>query len=637
MKQPFDLTSNHSPILLFEDTLSTREDAWLFTEPQHEIKATNPIELLLALRQIDQLRKQGYYLAGYLAYEAAYALQHPLEKLQWPADSSSPPLLQFYAFTAAQRIPSVAVTAALQQLPESPPFIDELHYSEAPAEYADTLRRIRAYIESGDTYQVNHTLRLNFELRGTINGLYQALRERQPVAYSALFHLPNQSILSLSPELFISKRGSTLSSKPMKGTAARGADPDTDQRIIVAMRADEKLRAENLMIVDLMRNDIGRIAHSGSVRVEGLFEVQSYQTVHQMVSTVYGEIDPALDFETVVRHLFPCGSITGAPKIRTMEIIRELESSPRQLYTGALGFITPDNDFTFNVPIRTISFPANSQCGRLGVGGGIIYDSQTAAEWQECRLKTSFLTGLNQAFQLIETFRFDHVAQQILRLEQHIKRLQDSAGYFGYPCDPDAIRHQLDAFLGAAQATMAKHPTDLKIRLLLNAQGEVQLSMEALDPSVQLVQLATDPVELPPMTYRSTLPTISISPHRIEADNLFRRHKTTNRSLYNRAYQAAEQQGHYDVVFFNQHGHCAEASRHNLLISKAGQLITPPLSDGALPGVMRQTLIATSRQPIIERSITREDMQAADQLYLCNSVRGVLEVRMATVPLAGST
>jgi len=605
MTQLTDALLHSQPFILFENTLhsNTQEAAWLFTQPLREIIAHTPAELVNALAQIDQARQQGYYLAGYISYEAGYALSEKLVGLLEQREAQQP-LLEFYVFDQAQRLPVSDVSAALKSLPESPPYIQHWQTAETEEEYINNLAKIHDYICAGDTYQVNHTYRADFTLAGSINGLYHALRERQPVPFSALMHLPKRSVLSLSPELFIQKQGSILSTKPMKGTAPRGVSAEEDEKILKAMAADKKQQSENLMIVDLMRNDIGRLANTGSMQVSKLFEIQTYKTLHQMISSIQGEVDTEIAFAEVIRGLFPCGSITGAPKIRTMEIIHELENTPRDIYTGAIGFITPENNFTFNVPIRTLSFDANSQQGRLGIGGGIIHESNAQDEWRESQLKARFLTGLNQQFKLIESLLYQSSTHSVVHLEAHLKRLQCSAETFSIVLDINAIKQMIMDKVNTLNST-----ADLKLRLLIDTQGHVSLEHEVIDND-----------------HLQDLPKITLSEQAIDSDNLFRRHKTTNRQCYNEAYQTAEQHGFYDVLFCNQHGHIAEASRHNVFIEKQGILYTPPISDGALPGVMRSHLLDDPHYQIIEQSLTLDDLVHAQRLYLSNAVRGLVEV-----------
>ena len=611
MKTISDTLAQSRPFLLFENTLPacSEENTWLFTNSLCEIVAYNREDFFTALARIDEERQKGHYLAGYIGYEAGYALSNKLSAFldEHPADK---PLLQFYAFDTAQRTRSDAVTQALDELPESDPYLHDWQAAESQADYIKNIEKLHSYITAGDTYQVNHTYRVNFDLAGSINGLYKTLRQRQPVAFSALMHLPERSILSLSPELFIRKRGTTLSTKPMKGTMPRGKTLEEDADILKTMAADKKQQSENLMIVDLMRNDIGRLADAGSMKVSQLFEIQTYKTLHQMVSSIEGHVAQDITFAEVINGLFPCGSITGAPKIRTMEIIHELENTPRDLYTGAIGFITPENDFTFNVPIRTITFPKNSQHGTLGIGGGIIYESDPIDEWHESQLKASFLTGINRQFKLIETFRYDAEAGQVLRLDKHIARLAKSAAVFDYPVDPSHVRKLVKLHILEQQGLQCDH----KIRVLLDESGQIDVSSETLPPHIE-VQYENSP-----------LPKICLHPIKLDETNLFRQHKSTNRALYNKAYNRAEAAGFYDALFLNQQGNLAEASRHNLFIQQDKVLYTPPLDDGALPGVMRSELLTQSSRNIIEKSLSLDDLEQAERVYLSNSVRGLVEV-----------
>ena len=623
------------PFLLFENTLPayTDEQTWLFTDPLCEIVAYSREEFFNALARIDQERKNGHYLAGYISYEAGYALSHKLSVFlnQKPSDK---PLIQFYAFDKVQRTSSQDVTQALNELPESDPYIHNWQAAESQADYLQNLEKLHQYVVAGDTYQVNHTYRVNFDLAGSINGLYKTLRQRQPVAFSSLMHLPERSILSLSPELFVRKEDTTLSTKPMKGTMPRGSTSEEDAAILKSMAADKKQQSENLMIVDLMRNDIGRLADAGSMKVSKLFEIETYKTLHQMISSIEGQVSKEITFSEVINGLFPYGSITGAPKIRTMEIIHELENTPRDIYTGAIGFITPENDFTFNVPIRTITFPKGSKQGTLGIGGGIIYESDPVDEWHESQLKARFITGINRQFKLIETLRYDASYKQVLRLDKHLERLKQSASCFDYPADVANITQIIISYV-----KQHADEFDLKLRVLLDEAGGIEISSEALPefsnatPVLSNTALAKSTIQASELALGRSLPKVYLSPIKLDETNLFRQHKSTNRALYNTAYKEAEADGFYDVLFLNRQGYLAEASRHNLFIRQGDKLYTPPLEDGALPGVMRDELLATTHNladenslAVIVKSLTLEDLRRADSVYLSNSVRGLVEV-----------
>ncbi len=604
MKSLHNILLEETPCLLLENTRDrTGSKAWLFTNPSAEIRVSGTDDLMQGLSEIDEQRKKGLYIAGYINYEAAYYLIDKLAGLQ--DKSSHKTLLHFYAFAEPRRCTFNEIDDALGDTYEHEPFIHNIELSEAREQYLDQIVRIQRYILEGDTYQVNHTIRMSFDLEGSQLALYKALRARQSVEYSAFLRTPEKTILSLSPELFIEKKSSILTSRPMKGTSPRGTTSVEDAAIKQSMTSDEKQLSENLMIVDLMRNDIGKLAKVGSMQAKQLFEIQEFETLFQMISTIRGEVDKDVTFLDVVKELFPCGSITGTPKIRTMEIIHELESQARGVYTGAIGYIAPDNDFTFNVPIRTIEFDASSNHGQLGIGGGIIHESDAIDEWQECLLKAKFLTGLNGDFSLIETCRVSHEDQHIDRLDAHLTRLNNSAKAFAIPCIIRDIREKINTYL---QSNKSEY--DLKLKLLLNANGELGLSSEEL------------------FTFNSTIQSMAIADQSIIAESLFRKHKTSRRLLYNKLYQYFEERGYYDVIFLNQYGRVAEASRHNIYIEKNGKLKTPPLIDGALPGVFRQSIFEDKTQAIEEAPLTLADLYNADKVFLSNSVRGFLEVQL---------
>ena len=357
----------------------------LFSEPCDEVVCWHAAQLDESLAHVDALRRQGYYLAGCLSYEAGYALRG-LTALSQEADIY--PLLHFFAFKSPQKLTALDIN---QYLGHEDALIDSIKLNISAAAYGQAFNQIKQHIRTGDTYQVNLTAKYKFNFEGSTRALYRQLRARQTVAYSALMHMPGYDILSLSPELFFSKMNTTMRAKPMKGTMPRAADAVEDEVNYEFLKTDPKSMAENTMIVDLLRNDLSAISKPGSVHVSRLLEVERYETVHQMTSCIQSEVERDLPFASIIQHLFPCGSITGAPKRRTMEIIRDLESEPRHIYTGAIGYITPENNMCFNVPIRTL-LRRGSQ-GELGVGGGIVHDSTEQAEFEEMQLKARFFTS----------------------------------------------------------------------------------------------------------------------------------------------------------------------------------------------------------------------------------------------------
>ncbi|QAU33251.1 chorismate-binding protein [Janthinobacterium sp. 17J80-10] len=485
--------------------------------------------------------------------------------------------------------------------------IANLRASVDGRQFHDAIDRIHRYLESGDTYQVNYTYRLRFDAWGEPLVLYRRLRASQPVPYGALVALPDGgTILSFSPELFVRNDAGELTARPMKGTAAASGDAAEDALRAQALASDPKNRAENLMIVDLLRNDLGRIAQPGSVRVPQLFEVSRYGQVLQMTSTVCARPRAEVDLAQLLVALFPCGSITGAPKRRTMQIIRELEADPRGLYTGALGWFEATaldqhiGNFCLSVPIRTLVLQAPQggvRAGEMGVGAGIVYDSDAATEYAECRLKARFLTGLTQDFELLETMQASSAGCPWL--ERHLQRLGASARYFGFACDAVALREHI----GRTCAGLA--PGMHRLRLALRQDGSVTIQTAPLAPLDQPVKLL-------------------LAQQPMRSDDLFLRHKTTVRAAYDVAWKAAEAQGAFDMLFQNEAGEMTEGARSNLFIKLRGQWLTPPLAAGVLPGVMRAVLLDDPAWQAVEAPITLADVRAADEIVVCNALRGAL-------------
>ena len=481
--------------------------------------------------------------------------------------------------------------------------------------------RIHEAIRAGETYQVNHTYRLDFAAHGAPVSLYRRLRARQPVPYGAYVALPESEdpnapthVLSCSPELFVRHAGGRLTAKPMKGTAPRRAVMEGDSETARHLHLDTKNRAENLMIVDLLRNDLGRIAQVGSVRVPGLFDVESHATVFQMTSTVEADLAPGTGFPQVLRAIFPCGSITGAPKHHTMDLIAGLESTPRGLYCGAIGWIDAPpaaaglGDFCLSVAIRTLTLGPERdglRAGRLGIGAGIVLDSVAEDEYAECRLKGRFLTGLDPGFAVFETMHATREAG-VRHLDRHLARLARSAQALGFVCDEIEIREAIQLECGRLAAD-APH----RMRLGLARSGRFDLIVQPLAP------LAEGPVRL------------RLEPMPLPAARPLAGHKTTLRTDYDAGIRAAEAEGAFDSLFFAPDGRLVEGGRSNVFVKLNGRWCTPPLADGALPGVMRALLLEDPAWAAEERSIVRDDLAHAEALVVCNALRGALPARLS--------
>ena len=496
------------------------------------------------------------------------------------------------------------------------------------AAYTHAIARIHDWIAAGDTYEVNYTYRLRMTAFGAPAALYRRLRARQPVPYGAFIGLPEGgAILSCSPELFFSHHAGKLIARPMKGTAPATGDVEVDEARAIALAADEKNRAENLMIVDLLRNDLGRLARPGSVRVPALFEVTPFGSVLQMTSTVEAEIPPATGLADCLRALFPCGSITGAPKRRTMEIIEALEPQPRGLYTGAIGWIDAPadgramGDACFSVAIRTLVLSAPGtdglRKGELGIGSGIVHDSVADDEYAECQLKARFVTALDPGLSLFETMRATR--EGVPLLARHLARLERSAQAFGFPFDRVALAGEV-----ARACASLDGVGDYRMRVALTPDGVASVTAAPLAP----LQASWEaPVQL----------VVASQPR--EAAHSLPSHKTTLRATYDAAWQAAERAGAFDAVFFNADGTLAEGGRSTVLVKLDGAWWTPPLSSGVLPGVMRAVLLDDATPwlgtPLHERVLTRADVARAEAIAVCNALRGVVPAHFEP-PLAAS-
>ncbi len=529
--------------------------------------------------------------------------------------------LRVLLFRQLQRLDREAVSRHLADLADAaqpaPAGVRDWQPSVTQPVFEDRIAQVQALIRAGETYQVNFTYRLHGRAFGSPVDLYRRLRERQPVAFGALVRLPAGEgvdwVLSLSPELFVRHEAGQLTSRPMKGTVRRDVDdPVVDAEQARWLANDEKNRAENLMIVDLMRNDLGRVSQTGSVRVPALFAVEHHPTVHQMTSTVTSRIGPGVDFPTLLRALFPCGSITGTPKHHTMDLIARLEdgSGPRGLYTGAIGWLDAPppgqrcGDFCLSVAIRTLTLGTADALGErpavLGVGGGIVLDSAAAAEYEETRTKARFVTGMNPGFTLFETMSAQR-GRAVRGLARHLARLAGSARVFGFRFDRDGAAAQLGLHVSQLQDDSLH-----RIRLDLQHSGHLLVTSSPLAP------LPAGPVRL----------LLSGTPAPA-GEAALRAHKTSARVVYDAAIQQAQAQGAFDMLFFNSQGELTEGARSNVFVRLDGRWCTPPLACGVLPGTARARLLARSRW-FSERVIRREDLARAEGFFVCNALRGVV-------------
>ena len=577
--------------------------------------------LAQTLNEMQAAWAQDLHAVGVFSYELG-AVLHGIE----PHTDAVPPI-RILLFQQCEKLGTDQAERWLAERDASdvPAGIAGVQASIDREQFDAAIARIHAYIEAGDTYQVNFTYRLRFDAYGGVVALYRRLRARQPVPYGALIAMPDGSaLLSLSPELFVRHEhqhaGGMLIAQPMKGTAATVGGPsdaqENEQRA-TALAADEKNRAENLMIVDLLRNDLGRVAEIGSVQVPQLFQVERFGGVLQMTSTITARLRDDTTLADIFTALYPCGSITGAPKRRTMQIIRELENAPRGVYTGAIGWFDATSmspgtqrvgDFCLSVPIRTLALQPPQEeglrRGEMGVGAGIVHDSQAAQEYAECLLKARFLTGLNKDFELFETMHATR-EQGCRHLDRHLSRLRASAEYFGFAFDEARIMSELEQ---ACSELRQEKP--YRLRLALHQDGRCAIRVAPLHPIAEPVKLllAEKPAHAPV---------------------IFLRHKTTVRAQYDKAWQDAEAQGAFDMLFFNAAGDLTEGGRSNVLLKIDGRWCTPPLSCGLLPGVMRAVLLDDPDWNVQERRLTLEDLRSADEIAVCNALRGVMTAWLA--------
>lgn len=587
--------------VLLDNSAGQGPPSLLFTEPVEIISAMTADEVPQALARLEAGTTSGLHAAGFFAYELGYVLEPKIRHLL--PEGRNVPLLWFGLYRGPREMSEREVDHWLATHTKSGSYqFAAVTCAWDQAEYESRFSAVQDKIRAGDIYQINLTFKARFRLEGSPLTFYRDMRQRQRVAYAGIVDTGEVTVLSASPELFIEKHGRVISTRPMKGTAPRAGTPeaDEDQRRVLA--SDIKQRAENLMIVDLMRNDLGRLAEVGSVSVTDLFTVETYRTLHQLTSGVKATLRDDVGLEDLVRAIFPPGSVIGAPKIRAMELIRDYETEPRGVYCGAIGHIAPTGEALFNVVIRTPVIFRDGQ-GEMGIGSGVVYDSVGAKEYAECLLKMKFLTDPPKAFELIETLLYKP-GEGYWLLDGHMKRLAASAAYFGYAYDEEDVRSAL------GRAVRGREGERLRVRLLLAEDGTVS------------VTATEQPAQAPDAVMR-----VAVSNTRLDSTNAFLFHKTTRRELYDLEWQHyAETLAADEVVYLNERGEVAEGSRTNVFIERGGKLLTPPLASGLLPGVFRASLIESGKAE--EAVLSLSDLADADVIYVGNSVRGLVKAEL---------
>ncbi|MEZ5709131.1 MAG: aminodeoxychorismate synthase component I [Blastomonas sp.] len=597
---PLTLADSSTPFILLDDARTDRPvAARLYRDPVEICEAHDPEGLAALLERIEEAGRQGLHAAGYFAYEAGLALEPRLAPLL--SQRAGTRLAWFALFRGYEEIAPDRVAGLLPAPADTGYALGPVVPALSRVRYDSAFAMISEAIRAGDIYQANLTFMSHADFAGDPLALYRDLRVAARSGYGGVLFDGSDWLLSLSPELFFTLHQGQATVRPMKGTAPRHRDAGDDRAAADALAASAKDRAENLMIVDLMRNDLSRIARPGSVRTDRLFAIEHYPTVHQMTSTIRAELAPGKGAAEMIRAIFPCGSITGAPKIRAMELIHAVEADARGVYCGAIGRFDPPQgdrpgDAAFNVAIRTLHLPHGSRKIAFGLGSGIVADSDGLAEWQECRIKGRFVEQLVRPFDLIETMAFDP-ASGIARLEAHLARMKASAAELGFEFDRHAARNALNAACFTLEAPR-------KVRLLLARSGAIALEMSPMPDS------APGPLD------------VALAPLPVDAGDFRLRHKTTDRGFYDEARCAS---GKAELVFIDRRGRLTEGSFTHVYVERDGKLLTPPLALGLLPGILRAELIETGRA--VEAELSRDDLGPG--FFIGNSLRGLMPARLA--------
>lgn len=554
----------------------------IFTDTIKELKTKDIKEVKHLLAEVEAYQNQGYYAVGYVSYESAPAFETKFEVIDGPLMSEY--LLYFTIHESVQTEPT-PLTYKPIALPKS---WQELTSAE---EYKAAIEHIHHHIRQGDTYQVNYTVQLQQNITADPFAIYNRLVVEQNAHYNAFIQHDDVSIISVSPELFFKKDGDGLTTRPMKGTTNRGLTTETDLKQAQWLAQDQKNRSENMMIVDLLRNDMNRISKIGSENVKSLCLVEQYSTIWQMTSTIETQLLPNSSLGDIFQALFPCGSITGAPKIATMAIIKDVEKQARGVYCGAIGILLPNGPTIFNVAIRTLQMRGNKAI--YGVGGGITWDSKWEAEYEETKQKSAVLYRQNPKFDLISTGRIHR--GKLLFLKEHLNRLQESSRYFSYPFNKEEAQNQVEDLCQSLD-----FDTDYRLKMSLAKNGELtfehnQLTGLADDFCQARLVEQTHPLDSPYTYFKTSYrPHISLEPH--------------------------------EQIYYNQKKELLETSIGNLVLKIEDQLYTPPVHLGLLNGIYRQSLIANNQ--VTERVLTLDNLKQAQAIYGCNAVRGLYELKV---------
>ncbi len=555
-------------------------ERYTFTKPIKELKTRNLAQVKDLLARVEDYQQQGYYVVGYVSYEAAPAFEEKLAV--HPA-----PLLGEYLlyFTVHDSVEKSIIPLTYDEVDMPSNWKEET----SKEEYEKAIAQIHHHLRQGDTYQVNYTVQLKQAVTANPFAIYNRMVVEQEAGYNAYVEHDEMAVISMSPELFFEQEGRQLTTRPMKGTTKRGLTDQEDLDQAAWLEQDSKNRSENMMIVDLLRNDMNRISEVGSEHVERLCQVEQYSTVWQMTSTIKSQLREDVNLVEIFRSLFPCGSITGAPKIATMEIIKDLEPQPRGVYCGTIGLLLPNGRRIFNVAIRTIQLHQGKAI--YGVGGGITWDSTWGSEYREVHQKAAVLYRKQARFQLITTGKISQ--KNLMFKEQHLERLKKASRYFAFPYDAEDLRRKIEAECQACDSNQ-----DYRLRISISKSGEIELSRQILTP---------------------------LSPHFCQAklclqeanlQQAFTYFKTTHRPHLSL--------GEQEKIYHNVRGELLETSIGNLVLKIDGKLYTPSIRLGILSGIYRQHLLETGQ--VEEKVLTFSDLVQAEAIYACNAVRGLYEL-----------
>ncbi len=579
----------------YTPSIYKRGKSYLLTKPLEIVCVYKREDLDYAFKVIHKLIDKGYFGYSLIRYEAGFLFEQKLSNF---ISVDCEKLIQFFFFDKREVKQIKSSKIIFNEFSPDKYSVLDFKLNRSDKQFFDDIKKIKHHIKEGDTYQVNYTVKGKFNFTGSYSAFFQKLLFNQSANYSSFINNDEEFILSLSPELFLHKRGRKIISHPMKGTIRRGHNHSLDRIGETELKSGEKNRAENVMIVDLIRNDFGRICSYGSISVSELFHVEKYESLFQMVSKVEGKLRKKTRMLEILQNIFPCGSVTGAPKIRTMEIINEIEKEKRGIYTGSVGLLTPE-EIKMNVAIRTITINKNTGDGIMGLGSGIVWDSNPQSEYEEVLLKSKFLVEPLGYFEIFETMRYEN--GEIKFLDSHLTRMKSAADYFLFKFSEKKIRRHLQNSIAEIDKQKPR-----KVKLSLSKWGEIKVDI-------------TNDLKL------SKNVSVIVSQNKINSTDKFKYFKTTNRKLYDDEYSQYNSKGFYEVLYLNEKDEIAEGSRTNIFIRKGNAWFTPHLESGALPGIYRNYFIQ-NKLNVVEKNIQVKDLIEASELLLTNALRGEVKV-----------